>query len=71
MNEQTELTNNQKQVVCYLRVHGDRWVPPTEIGCELMGPGYHSSWASPICKKLVGMGLANRNKKGHYKARKI
>lgn len=69
INEQTELTNNQKQVLCYLRVNEERWVPPTEIGEELMGIGYHSSWASPICKKLVAFKLAVRNEKGHYKAR--
>ena len=29
--------------------------------------GYHSAWASPRCKKLVDMGLLERNEKGHYR----
>ena len=29
--------------------------------------GYHSAWASPRCKKLVGKGLLERNELGHYR----
>jgi len=44
---------------------GEGWVSPTQIG-KAWGPGYHSAWASPYCKKLVKEGLLLRNRRGHY-----
>jgi len=47
-----------------------RFVSPTELGRTLKGGNYHSAWASPICLKMVKMGLLGRNKKGWYRIRK-
>jgi hypothetical protein len=44
---------------------GRDWVSPTEIGREINGG--HSSVGSPVCKKMVELGLAERNEKGHYR----
>ena len=43
---------------------GRDWISPTEIGGLFGG---HSSIGSPLCKKMVEHGLAERNEKGHYK----
>lgn len=74
-----KLTKNEQAIVDYLsaakRLTEDGWIPPTQIG-EMVGggmlPGYSgglrgSSWASPICKRLVRFGLLERNDKGHYR----
>ena len=60
-----ELTDNQSKVCAYLASRD--YVSPTEIGRGVMGPGYHSSWASPICKKLVSLGFLERSVKGAYR----
>lgn len=43
------------------------WWSPTEIGHHVGGFPKHSSYGSPICKKMVELGLAERNDKGNYK----
>ena len=69
-----KLTLNQEAVIAYLRSKPDLWVSPTEIGNYVGGLSSgglprHSAWASPICKKLVTLNLAERNERGFYKAR--
>jgi len=59
------LTGNEQIVLRYLKSRG--WTSPTQIGFDLKGPGYHSAWASPICKKLVAKGILERNNKGWYR----
>ncbi len=48
------------------------YVSPTEVGKaygEYNGKKrYHSSSSSPTLLKLVSLGLAERNEKGHYKS---
>jgi len=59
---------HQDFIINYLK--GKDFTSPSEIG-RAFGRGkegiYHSSWASPKCKKLVEMGLLERNEKGHYR----
>ena len=43
------------------------WFSPTEIGKAVGGIKKHSSYGSPICKKMVELGIAERNEKGHYR----
>lgn len=59
-----KLTKRQGDVVAYLQ--GKSWTPPTEIGREVWGKGHHSASASPVCKKLVMLGILKRNEDGHY-----
>jgi len=74
-----KLTKNEQRIVDFLSNDSfcpkSAWVSPTVIG-EVVGglmlPGYsgglrHSSWASPICLRLVRFGLLERNTKGHYR----
>lgn len=66
-----KLTDKQQFVLSYLKKQND-FISPGIIGGEIwnefkIGSG-HSSTGSPICKALVNLGLAERNKKGHYKA---
>ncbi len=61
-----KLTTNEQFCLHYLQEFKDRFVSPTEIGQHFRN-GYHSSFASPICKKLVDYGFAERNLRGHYK----
>lgn len=65
-----KLTKNQQWIIDYLR--GKDYVSPSVIGfAHAKNFGYslnhHSSWASPICLKLVKMGILLRNENGHYK----
>lgn len=65
------LTKNQQAILGYLKREGE-WRSPTNIGLDVGGVTSgglqrHSSWASPIRKRLVGMGLAVRNKHGWYR----
>lgn len=60
------------------------WTSPTKIGEEAggmidttsgsgsLGKPYlrHSSWASPICLRLVEMGFIERNQHGHYRVKR-
>jgi hypothetical protein len=66
------LTKSQNWILKYL--YGRGFVSPTQIG-NAYGDSkfgnnsfhsYHSAWASPKCKKLVELGLLERNKKGYY-----
>jgi len=59
------LTSRQKDVLNYLK--GKDWTSPTDIGGAVWGEGHHSSSASPVCKRLVGVGALERNEKGHYR----
>lgn len=58
------LTKRQADVVNYLRGRG--FVPPTQIGGAVWGKGHHSASASPVCKKLVALGVLKRSDEGHY-----
>lgn len=67
-----DLTKNQKLALELLRSKSPAFVSPTEVGrtvgAQIGKPGNHSSFGSPLCKKLVTLGLAERNDAGHYKA---
>lgn len=58
------ISKNEARVLEYLR--GKDYVSPTEIG-QNIGFGKQSSWASPICKRLVNKGLLQRNDTGWYR----
>jgi len=72
------MTKNQAEIMMYL-YNRNYYTSPTEIGNEVGGyvigadysSGYkqlrHSAWASPICLRMVKMGLLKRNKRGWYK----
>lgn len=67
-----KLTPNQRKVSDFLESHRDSFVSPTLIGHSAGGKtsgGHqrHSSWASPICKRLVEFGLVERNVHGEYR----
>ena len=64
-------TENERLVLDYLKSQG-RLVSPTVIGLQVggrtsSGLKRHSAWASPICKRLVEKGLAQRDNDGWYK----
>ncbi len=67
------ISKNEARILDYLK--GKEWVSPTQIGAIVGGNGYFygtivtrgSSWASPICKRLVNKGLLQRNDKGWYR----
>lgn len=51
---------------------GIEWISPTAVGEHVgklagLGDWKHSSYGSPICKKLVETGVAERNSVGHYR----
>ncbi len=67
-----KLTHNQQKILNLLTANKGIFVSPTDIGREAGGMnsrGFwrHSSWASPICKRLVERELIERNKEGHYR----
>jgi predicted transcriptional regulator len=65
------MTERQKCFLVLLKSYtsnGD-WVSPTKLG-GLYSKGAHSSLASPVLKKLVELGYAERNAKGHYRITK-
>jgi len=52
----------------HVMIHQGRdWFSPTEIGQRVGGGDKHSSYGSPICKKMVSLGIAERSDKGRYK----
>jgi len=67
------MTDTQQFIISYLlkvrENEGDRFVSPTEIGGKYRR-GYHSSWASPRCKKLVEMDYLERNHRGWYRIKR-
>jgi len=65
-----KLTNNEQWVLHYLEECKPNFLSPTHIGGQFR-KGLHSAFASPICKKLVEYGYAERNIKGHYKFLKL
>lgn len=62
------LSVNSKKVLKYLQDRKPNAVSPTDIGHAVGGWPRHSSWASPICKRLVERQLVERTDKGHYRA---
>lgn len=66
------LTQSQHLALKYLEGKCPEFVSPTEIGREvgkqLGKEGRHSSFGTPLCRKLVDLGLAVRNNVGHYAA---
>ena len=68
----SKLTSNQLLALGYLKSKSPGFVSPTEVGKEvgikLGKQGKHSSFGSPLCKKLVATGFAERDDTGHYKA---
>lgn len=73
--KQFKLTANENKILNYLKSEWDvydqqyRWISPTWIGEACGNKAYvsASSWASPICLRLVKKGLIKRNKKGWYR----
>lgn len=68
-----KLTECEKWVVDYLK--GKDYTSPSRIGIDHartfgFSDTHHSSWASPVCKRLVEKGVLIRNPKGHYKLTK-
>jgi len=65
-----KLSKQLQWILDYLKENKDKgWISPTEIGGEYgktVGKFYHSSWASPKCRKLVEMNLIKRSKDGKY-----
>lgn len=59
------LTERQKQVIKFL--DGKDWTAPTVIGRSVWGEGHHSASSSPVCKRLVELGVLQRNDAGHYR----
>lgn len=55
-----------KHMQTAMKCENREWISPTEIGEIVGGPGKHSSYGSPICKKGVALGLMLRNARGHY-----
>ena len=71
-----KLTKNEQGIVDYLDGCRGVWISPTDIGQIVGGMTgedslkprlRRSSWASPICKRLVRFGLLERNASGHYR----
>jgi DNA-binding IclR family transcriptional regulator len=66
-----KLTRNEQEVMALMRsrtIVTNDWISPTQIGNKLRPSRMsHSSWASPICKRLVNKGLLERNEKGWYR----
>lgn len=60
------LTANEHDVLTYLQSQGV-WASPTEIGEKVGGGNRHSAWASPICLRLVKLGLVRRHTCGWYR----
>lgn len=61
------LRKNQIEVLKFLKKRRG-FISPTEIGSTLRPDGLSlSSWASPICGRLVALGLAERSLKGAYR----
>ena len=51
----------------YLKKFPGQFISPTEIGGEVGPVNAHSSWASPVCKRLHKEGRIERSDKGWYR----
>lgn len=64
------LTAKENDVLTYLQLQQDgKWTSPTKIGHDIGGGNRHSAWASPICLRLVKLGLVLRHDCGWYKVK--
>lgn len=62
------MTPNQKKITNLLNQIYPAWTSPTNIAKKLFpNTNRHSSWASPICLKLVKKGYLLRNNEGWYR----
>lgn len=70
MTDTRQLTENEKAMLAYLDGQKE-FVSPTKIGLAFGhtsgGQQRHSSWASPICKRLVEKGYLERSPRGWYR----
>lgn len=73
--DKVNLTKNETWIVNFLKKNYKKgeYVSPTTIGKsygdETKGAGkhhIHSSWATPIAKRMVAKGVLKRNNKGWY-----
>jgi len=75
-----KLTTKQQILYDHLALNPNDWHSPTQIGRDLLWGFYYydscrgnkqfdgsSSKVCQIMKKLLGYGLVERNKKGHYR----
>ena len=62
----TRISMNEKIEIAKKYMPNKGWVSPTIIGA-LIKIGGHSSIGSPVCKKMVELGIAERNENGHYR----
>ena len=62
----TKSSMNEKIEIAKEYMRNKSWVSPTRIGA-LIKFGGHSSIGSPVCKKMVELGIAERNESGHYR----
>ena len=66
-----KLTDDEYRVYKIIQSKMPDWVSPTRIGMSiggitLGGLQRHSSWASPICVRLVGRAIIQRTSTGQY-----
>lgn len=69
------IAKNEQWILEYLR-ENPGFQSPTTIGrahAALVngGPTHHSSWASPVLKRMVKKGLVQRNSKGQYQIKQM
>ena len=66
------LTASQELAHKLLVERHPNFVTPTDVGktvgLQLGKQGRHSAFGTPLCRRLVAEGLAERNEDGHYRA---
>lgn len=66
------LTESQELARKLLVERHPEFVSPTivgrEVGLQLGKSGRHSAFGTPLCRRLVSEGFAERNVDGHYRA---